>query len=283
MKKFRLLFAAMLFIAITAARLISPDAAGALKDKLLPAIERDVDYREAMVQLGGALSEGRESVVSTLRGAYRAEDTYEPASETPEEAYEAPSLTSLLGDYDHLVREEAVRETVSLEPAAEEPAAEIPEAVAAFLETQQEYAAYEVPANVSYEMPVLPFGYTSPVEGYTSSGFGYRMHPILHEVKFHYGTDFAAWTGTKILAFAEGSVLATGVSDSYGDYIILDHGNGWQTLYSHCSEMYVSFGDKVTKGETIGLVGATGQATGPHLHFELICEDVYYNPEFYLA
>ena len=109
------------------------------------------------------------------------------------------------------------------------------------------------------------------------------MHPIQGVVKFHYGTDFAASAGTDVLAFADGTVLAAGQDAGYGNYVKIDHGNGYVTLYGHCSELLVSAGQTVQRGERIALVGATGQATGPHLHFELMHDGVYLNPEFYLA
>ena len=155
--------------------------------------------------------------------------------------------------------------------------------MAAFLEAQEPFAEYGVPANVSYAYPELPFEYVSPVDDMTSSGFGYRMHPLRDEVLFHYGTDFAAWTGEPIHAFASGTVGMVGWDTGYGNYIIVMHPGGWRTFYAHCSEVYVTGGDSVEMGETIGLVGATGNVTGPHLHLELTLDGVYYNPEFYLS
>ena len=151
------------------------------------------------------------------------------------------------------------------------------------MEAQAQFSDYAVPSNVSYSYPELPFDYVSPVSDMTSSGFGYRMHPLRNEVLFHYGTDFAAWTGTQILAFADGTVGMVGWDAGFGNYIIVQHAGGWRTLYAHCSAVYVTGGDTVTAGECIGLVGATGNVTGPHLHLELTCDGVYYNPEFYLS
>ena len=152
-----------------------------------------------------------------------------------------------------------------------------------FLQAQAAFSDRALPTNVSFDIPELPFATVSPVSGYTSSGFGYRMHPIQQTVKFHYGTDFAANAGTDICAFAAGTVLAAGQDAGYGNYAKVDHGGGFVTLYGHCSALLVSAGDTVSAGQVIARVGATGQATGPHLHFELIHEGVYLNPEFYLA
>ena len=135
---------------------------------------------------------------------------------------------------------------------------------------------------MSYEYIACPDETVVPVAGVSSSGFGYRLHPIKGEVRFHYGTDFAAWTGEDILAFADGKVTFAGYSESYGNYITIDHGSGWESLYAHCSELLVRSGDSVAAGDKIALVGETGLATGPHLHFELKCNGVYINPEYYV-
>ena len=153
----------------------------------------------------------------------------------------------------------------------------------AFLNEQAVYSGYAVPTNVSYAVSELPFAHTSPVAGYTSSGFGYRLHPLENKVKFHYGTDFAANSGTAVCAFADGTVLAAGQNDGYGNYVKIRHADGYTTLYGHCSKLLVRAGETVTLGQPIALVGATGKATGPHLHFELMHDGYYYNPEFYLA
>ena len=150
------------------------------------------------------------------------------------------------------------------------------------MSSQTEFDGYAIPANVRTDMPEKPFEYTSPVDGYDSSGFGYRVHPIQGTVKFHYGTDFAADNGDSVFAFADGYVYAAGESDSYGKYLILTHEGGFASLYAHLSEFVAHEGDMVERGQTIGRVGQTGNATGPHLHFELFLNDVYINPEYYV-
>ena len=100
-------------------------------------------------------------------------------------------------------------------------------------------------------------------------------------MKYHYGTDLAADTGTPITAFADGMIVAQGDSDSFGKYVMIDHPDGYRTLYAHCSAICMNCGE-VKKGDVIALVGSTGAATGPHLHFELEKDDVYLNPEFYI-
>lgn len=98
----------------------------------------------------------------------------------------------------------------------------------------------------------------------------------------HKGWDICSPKGTAIYASATGTVTTAGWSTSgYGLYIIIDHGNGYSTLYSHCSELYVKVGDKVNAGETIAAVGMTGRATGNHVHFEIRINGVAQNPNRY--
>ena len=159
----------------------------------------------------------------------------------------------------------------------------VEEAVSVFMEQQMEYADLAVPANVTYDVTEINFEYMCPVAAETSSGFGYRIHPLENVRKFHFGTDFAANSGDDIVCFAEGIVKVVDENESYGKHIRIEHEDGYESLYAHCSKIYVSDGQYVKAGEKIALVGATGQVTGPHLHFELTHNGIYTNPEFYLA
>jgi murein DD-endopeptidase MepM/ murein hydrolase activator NlpD len=108
-----------------------------------------------------------------------------------------------------------------------------------------------------------------PVSGPVSSGFGWRMHPIFHVMKFHTGIDIAVGYGTPIKAADGGSVIYATWMTGYGNVVIIDHGRGLSTLYAHMSAFSTSNGVTVSRGQVIGAVGATGYATGPHLHFEV--------------
>ena len=112
-------------------------------------------------------------------------------------------------------------------------------------------------------------GLARPVSGRITSGFGYRMHPILKRRKMHTGVDLAASSGTPIHAAAGGVVVFSGWWGGYGNCVILDHGGGLATLYGHCSSLGVGEGQKVSQGQSIAYVGSTGLSTGPHLHFEV--------------
>ena len=111
-----------------------------------------------------------------------------------------------------------------------------------------------------------------------SSPFGWREDPIAHVKSFHTGTDMACPTGTPILASMSGKVITTGVNRVYGNYVIIDHGNGYQTLYAHMSKIIASKGQWVSQGTRIGLVGSTGYSTGPHLHFTVYKNGKMVNP-----
>jgi murein DD-endopeptidase MepM/ murein hydrolase activator NlpD len=111
-------------------------------------------------------------------------------------------------------------------------------------------------------------GLIAPVSGRISSGFGYRFHPILHQMRLHTGVDIPAPIGTPIHAAADGEVATAGWNRAYGKCIIIDHDGGVSTLYGHCSALLVHAGQQVKKGEVIGRVGSTGWSTGPHCHFE---------------
>src|SRR5579884_2622883 len=108
-----------------------------------------------------------------------------------------------------------------------------------------------------------------PVSGPITSGYGWRIHPIFHTREFHTGIDIAAPWGTPIQAAADGTVLFAGWMRGYGMLVILDHGNGLSTTYSHLSSYSVHVGEHVQRGEVIARIGSTGWSTGPHLFFEI--------------
>ena len=121
-----------------------------------------------------------------------------------------------------------------------------------------------------------------PVKGTVSSEYGYRAHPIYETRLFHRGIDIAADNQSKISSVLDGTVLEAAYDDSYGNYVFIQHSDSLKTLYAHCSELLVQEGEKVKRGQTIALVGSTGDSTGPHLHFEVRYNDVLINPRWLL-
>lgn len=111
-----------------------------------------------------------------------------------------------------------------------------------------------------------------------SSGFGRRTHPILGYTRMHRGVDFAAPTGTPVRSAGDGVVQKAGWGNGYGNYIVVRHNSTHSTLYAHLSRMRVKTGQRVSQGQVIGNVGATGMATGPHLHYEVHVSGKQVNP-----
>lgn len=114
--------------------------------------------------------------------------------------------------------------------------------------------------------------------GMLSSVYGERLHPVGGDPRFHAGLDLRARAGTPVYAAAEGVVAASESSGAYGNVVILDHGGGLRTLYAHHRENLVRAGERVRRGQPIGLVGRSGNATGDHLHFEVRWKDGTVDP-----
>jgi murein DD-endopeptidase MepM/ murein hydrolase activator NlpD len=120
-----------------------------------------------------------------------------------------------------------------------------------------------------------------PCNGPITSPFGDRMHPILGYVRFHAGLDFGADYGSPIFAAQSGTVIHAGWYGGYGQSVIIDHGNGITTFYAHTSDLYVSEGENVQRGQAIAAIGSSGLSTGPHLHFEVRVGGEPVNPVSY--
>ena len=116
-----------------------------------------------------------------------------------------------------------------------------------------------------------------------SSGFAMRFHPILHEWKAHLGVDYAASIGTPVRTIGEGTVEFAGVQNGFGNVVIVRHNSLEETVYAHLSRIGVRMGQNIAQGQTIGAVGQTGWATGPHLHFEFRVNGVHQDPSVMVA
>ena len=134
-------------------------------------------------------------------------------------------------------------------------------------------------AYYSMDGKTLTRGYIMPLEnGRLTSGFAMRLNPVLNRMTAHQGVDYAAPPGTPVVAVANGLVDFAGSQNGYGNVIFIDHGRGHVTVYAHLSTMNVKKGQRVSQGQHIGGVGATGWATGPHLHFEFRVNGVHQDP-----
>jgi len=276
-------------------KIFFPGTAATVGAAVLPMIEHDIDYRGSIAAIGETIA-GEGTILEALGEiTIRAFGGVTLDLGEPEEPLTVPPLS--LPEY---TPEEEINVPIELaipmptappqfalrpelEPESEESGyEEMEEAVTAFLARQATFD-YAIPASVKYTYIPLGIAYAVPVMGPVSSSFGFRRHPIEGTTRFHFGTDIAVSTGTPFGAFAAGQVMAAGYGHGFGLYILIDHGDGVKTRYAHCSALYVQAGDWVEKGEIIGRVGYTGNATGPHLHFELMRDGMFLNPELYVV
>ena len=310
----RLVICGAAFVLLVAVKLLFPGAISALARSAGQLIGRDADFKAAFAAMGRAVS-GEAAVSDSLQDAYTA--VFSPSGQTAARPEPTAGVSMDPGVrlmrytvHDLSVREpepamtetvvetgsspappspvqapagEGTQEPPPAAPAAPEPAPppEEPDDTATTEALSYVYTMPALPENASLEQRNLGFLHDSPVHGSLSSTFGWREHPVEGGSKFHYGVDLAAEEGTDILAFADGTVYATGESSSLGNYIMLQHQGGYITLYAHCSKVTAT-GGAVARGDKIGEVGATGLATGPHLHFELHDGALYLNPIYYV-
>ena len=130
----------------------------------------------------------------------------------------------------------------------------------------------------------LTVNFTNPIkEGSITSKFGYRISPITNKYSLHSGLDIAAAENTEIHSAYDGVVIKAEYHEINGNYVVIEHSNTLKTTYNHCNKLLVKEGETVKKGEVIALVGATGYATGNHLHFEVLLNGKYINPLYVLS
>ncbi len=134
---------------------------------------------------------------------------------------------------------------------------------------QQRRAEEEIRRKLAALAQTGSSGFVRPALGEITSGFGNRLHPILGYYRLHAGVDYNGNTGDPIIASRNGVVILAEYYGGYGHTVILDHGDGFTTLYAHLSAYNVSVGDTIEAGRTLGAMGSTGLSTGPHLHFEI--------------
>lgn len=256
-------------------------------------IEADVSFRAVFQEFGQALAEkkGAAQALKVLGLSLLGGQPEEPpvSGQPPQEqAVPVPlGQTGRLGleavkEYGIVIRPE--RKPQEVKPPEEvgatpEPTPEIVTAMA------QTHAAdgTKLPSNVSFQFYELGLAETViPVRGEVTSGFGYRISPVNGKREFHLALDIAAAEGTKVGAFADGTVQYIGESDEFGLYLKIRHANGVSTFYAHCSKLLVQKGDKVTCGQAVALVGSTGKATGPHLHLTIEKDNIRLDPAHYV-
>ena len=294
----------VLFLTLFIGKGVFPERVGEMSGVLLAYMGQNTDFRGAFTRLGRALAE-EPSVLGEI-GAFCVEVFGEDRQAVQ---VSLPVSVESLGEEErrflnsssdsgvaaaHYLRLEQVPQEwfEGQEVLLEEKTAEETEVVAEKPEEVPAVGAILLKAEPQEKNP--PDGHTldhlslgglevcTPVMGPLWSEYGYRDHPMDGEHKFHSGVDIGADTGTSIGAFAAGTVEYIGESDAYGNYLQIDHGQGIKSFYAHCDSLLVQQGQQVTLGETVARVGATGSATGPHLHLELKCGGVRIDPAYYI-
>ena len=282
----------VLFLGVYVGKGIFPEQLLALRGQLTAAMGGDVDFAAAFSNLGRALSAG-EPVGDSLGelwvevfGGSAVEAG--PAAGTDTLLFQA-ELDYLTGGAGERAAPAAYLLGIALPEEEDEPENETEAAPAPQASAQPEVIAmgYDGPAlpeNTSMDQYALHLEETAtPALGWVSSPFGWREHPVEGGEKFHNGVDLAVNNGTPVQAFADGVVEYIGDSpDMYGLYLKIDHENGVSTFYAHCSQLLVQDGEQVRAGQTVALSGDTGNATGPHLHFEIEKDGVRLNPVYYI-
>lgn len=256
---------------------------GTLREELSAALQGDADFRAAFVDLGWSIASGRplgDTLDQLWTDVFLPAEKPAPASWRGGAVYRA-ALAGLRSDGGGSgLLSLAPAEEVRPDPMAGS-AAPPPQAEPAVIHV--DYTGPELPENTTMDRYALGLGETAtPVLGRLTSPFGWREHPIEGGEKFHCGVDLTADSGTDVLAFAAGKVDYIGESDVYGQYLQLRHDNGVTTFYAHCSKLCVQQGQTVAAGEKVAESGATGEVTGPHLHFEVKKDGVRLDPTYYI-
>ncbi|MBE7009259.1 MAG: M23 family metallopeptidase [Ruminococcaceae bacterium] len=243
----RVIVCGVLFVSLVALKLTLPGSLAQLRGTLGNWLVRDADFVSAFSAVGRAVS-GEGGWLDSLEDAYVAVFGEEEATEVSGSAEIAQTGAQA-----------AVQDETPPVPA-------------------QEY-----PEHAVLGQRVLGFDYAAPLRGEVTSAFGWREHPASGREAFHYGVDIAAEPGAEIDCFADGTVGVVAESVELGRYLTVHHDNGIVTLYAHCSRITVPSGATVRRGEKLAEVGETGNATGPHLHFEIHDGEDYIDPIYYLS
>lgn len=309
----QLLVCLTLFLTVFIGKGVFPAQVQEMSGMLLEHLGRNTDFRGAFIRLGNALSQEPELLgevgafcLEVFGGEEQAVPVSLPVSleslseeerrflnSDPDKAAAAAHyfrLEQIPGEWAEDTAEEnsmisgGTAESEEAEDVLEVQAQEEPAvpAVGAIVFRAQEQEKEPPAGHTMDQLSLGTLQICTPVEGTLWSGYGYRDHPVDGEYKFHSGVDLGADAGTSIGAFAAGKVEYTGLSEVYGNYLQIDHGQGIKSFYAHCQSIEVKQGQQVNMGERIARVGSTGTATGPHLHLELKCAGMRIDPAYYI-
>ena len=253
----RVVICGAVFVVLIALKLLLPEKMAGVRGAVGAWLARDADFTSAFSAVGHAVS-GEGSARDAIEEAYIAVFGGEKRAK---EVSGAADVT------------DGGEEKSALEKnAAEKSAVE-----------EETFPPRPYPEHADARQHILGFDYAAPLAGVTTSSFGWREDPATGREAFHYGVDLAADEGAEIDCFADGMVGVVAESVELGKYLTVHHENGVMTLYAHCSRVTVPSGAAVKRGDKLAEVGSTGNATGPHLHFEVHDGEVYLDPVYYLS
>ncbi|MEQ2455209.1 M23 family metallopeptidase [Flavonifractor hominis] len=294
----QLLTCLVLFFIVFLGKGIFPKNIVQIRDTCLAMIQEDTDFEAVFSELGRSVTTG-EPVTDTLEGLWV--EVFGGGTLESSKSHKAvqtatfqTQATFLSGYPEQVTLTEHWIETFGIVPettseAQETQVAEPVQTPQATPQPTVEHVVYDgptLPENTSMDKYILEtFGVSNtvtPALGWVSSPFGWREHPVDGGEKFHNGVDLAVNNGTDVLAFADGTIDYIGDSPVYGLYLQINHAGGLQTFYAHCSELLVQQGQSVKAGQVVALSGDTGNATGPHLHFEMKLNGIRINPLYYI-
>lgn len=233
----------------------------------------DLQMLSALAQAAGEILAAKEALALEKADLSATGERLEAAREdlTQARADAEAMLTSLAKDREKL-REAELQAEADVAALSDQIAQKEQELTAAKQKEQPQ------PTESGFLFPVATSGFACVTDPY-----GYRTNPITGNYQLHNGIDLAANLGTPIYASKSGTVSTAASGYGWGNYVVINHGDGYSTLYAHQDYYVVSEGDTVTQGQVIGYVGSTGNSTGPHLHFTIYYNGATVNPAGYIA
>lgn len=292
----QLMVCTAIFVVTLVGKGVFPQQMVVLREELTQMLHSDTDFTAAFANLGRSISEG-EPIAETFGGLWvdvfgAATGLEVTTSTTPGDFYrmesgrigrEGPRTAAAYLNFNVADFDTPMQQSPFVGTAVRTTPVSVPEEKVEPEVIHMDYTGPALPDNTTMDKYRLNIGKTStPALGWVASAFGWREHPVDGGEKFHNGVDLAVNVGTPVLAFADGTVDYIGESPIYGLYLQISHANGIKTFYAHCKTLLVRQGQVVKMGETVAQSGETGNATGPHLHFEIKRKGVRLNPVYYI-
>ncbi len=272
--KFFLCLRLLICVVIIGGAIILKQTKAPAFEKISEVISRELEIDKAIEAVSARIN-GDEGTTQVFEEKEEPLENEDKTAETFEDFYIGDAEEALMKEKEKIKEEEKKLsvETLSFQMSAEELADD----------TAAEPFRIPPPSYCSYKKEKINFKYKAPLAGVVTSRFGYRDHPIIEDASFHTGLDIAAKKGTAIVAFASGTVIEAGKNATYGNYLLIEHSDGFKSFYGHNSKLCVKKGQKVSLGQKISEVGSTGMSTGPHLHFEVRKGNIRLDPALYIS